>query len=331
MNHGLVLFSLFAFMLLPAAGIAAQEGAEPAVAGTFSEIMLMAALAAVFWVPSLWAWRGILASGKSRKWKAAWFLACLFLGIIGAAIYFFIGRGQRRAAETGAGSGAPDEGPAAGLYAAAKESAQEDYSRREEPLVKRIVWPPGASPFGDEPYAERAGQRAVQKPRPVIEPEQRIYEPPRDEGEEPEEGLFSPVLETDASEFEKPKPKPARREPEAQVEEAEEGAEEERETRWQEDEGPGQEPQRQEPEAGEAPWEDKPREKARGYGQFGEGQQKAKPALTAEESADAGKLFSLLEPTAGRYNPDSIREAIVEKGYSSRVAEEVARRLYPGG
>jgi hypothetical protein len=82
------------FNLLAQANTPSNNGAGGAIfAGGFLLVfMLIALLASVFW---LWMLIDCLISNKPAAEKVLWFLVIFFLHIIGAVIYFFIGRGGR--------------------------------------------------------------------------------------------------------------------------------------------------------------------------------------------------------------------------------------------
>lgn len=76
----------------------AQNNADNAGAGFLGGLL---ALGAVFWIIAVaatifWVWMlvDVLTSNKDTNEKILWFLVVFFLHLIGALIYFFVGRGR---------------------------------------------------------------------------------------------------------------------------------------------------------------------------------------------------------------------------------------------
>jgi hypothetical protein len=83
----------------------AQADRDAAAAGGFLASLL--ALGAVFWIVALaatifWVWMliDVLASNKDTNEKILWFLVVFFLHLLGALIYFFVGRSGTASART---------------------------------------------------------------------------------------------------------------------------------------------------------------------------------------------------------------------------------------
>lgn len=57
----------------------------------------------------------------------------------------------------------------------------------------------------------------------------------------------------------------------------------------------------------------------------------APPEITVEEEEQITTLVELLKPKAKKYKPGEVRRVLVEEGYSTKIANEVVKRLYGGG
>ncbi len=105
MNHKIgLLFALVALVLGSSIGMAGGEEAAAAVAGTAAAwfgliflviwgIVLLGILASL--IALIWGLIDILKAKNDTTWKILWVIVCLFLGIFGVIIYFFVGRKQK--------------------------------------------------------------------------------------------------------------------------------------------------------------------------------------------------------------------------------------------
>ena len=64
--------------------------------GGFFMIMFMIAIAILSIVAVIWAIIDIVQAKNEAMWKVLWVVVSLFLGIIGVAIYYFVGRKSRK-------------------------------------------------------------------------------------------------------------------------------------------------------------------------------------------------------------------------------------------
>lgn len=86
-------------LLLAQANNNPDAAAGAGAAGVFGGLL---ALGAIFWVIAIaatvfWVWMliDVLTSNKPTNDKILWFLVVFFLHLVGALVYFFVGRGSR--------------------------------------------------------------------------------------------------------------------------------------------------------------------------------------------------------------------------------------------
>ena len=72
---------------------AAARGVGAGIAGLGLVFLILAILATVFWI---WMLIDCLTSSREAIEKLIWLLVIFFLHILGALIYYFVGRNQRR-------------------------------------------------------------------------------------------------------------------------------------------------------------------------------------------------------------------------------------------